>query len=168
MGASHHWYDCFWLIVYCLTFSSWCGCANIVRCVAVGHLFQCHVHPGHYSRVRGDCIECKDGWERKEQTELEMNRKRKEEKKLKDSGRADLLIIRKDKGLESVKKVGNKHKAARKPGKWHTEAPEATQPSKEDEEDGKGKGKGKALGTHKFTAQKKWRDGRAAITQFPH
>ena len=77
-------------------------------------------------------------------------------------------MIRKDKRLASVMKMGNNHKPAQKPGKWHTEAPEATQPPKEEQEDDKGKGKGKALGSQKFKAQKKWRDGRAAITQFPH
>ena len=74
---------------YYLAFSSWCGSANIVRCVEIKQIYQWRIHPGRYYRRGGRCIECKAEWERRERAEREQNRLKRLEKKVRDTNIAD-------------------------------------------------------------------------------
>ena len=166
MGASHHWCVSLWKSIRCLTFPSWCGSVNVLRCVDRRHLIQCRIHPRHYFRVNGKCVECQEEWSRKEQHERKKVLAREMEKKAKDNGGANLRMTKNDKHLGPDKKLGKNNKPVQKTGKWQTDALEANHASKKDQEHGKGKSKALGPDTHK--AKKKWRDEKAALAQVPH
>lgn len=158
---------------YYLTVPSWCGSTNIQRCVQVGHLYQCRVHPKHYSRERGDCIQCIQQWGRTEREQREQERVKKAEKKAKDTGNAEFLNIRNSKWAEAstkpvkarqtqIPRASVVQKPGKRPIKRNQEesrqqvASEVEQPPEDDHE--KGRGKGKTHGLTLFTAKKKWMD----------
>ncbi|CAF9914991.1 hypothetical protein IMSHALPRED_002302 [Imshaugia aleurites] len=182
MGGSHHWYDeehilnagCY------LTVSSWCGSVKIQRCVEIGHLYQCHIHPDHYSRKPGKCIECQQEWERRERAQRDQDRAMKLEKKARDTANGNLANTRNGMLAESATKPVKqrptpipKVSMAQKPGKWPLKqkkeipgsqlASEVEQAAEAGQDDVKGKGKTQGLSLYK--AKKKWKDGRASLYQ---
>lgn len=110
-GDSHHWYDLSRRILraeYYLTVPSWCGSANIQRCVEIKHMYQCRIHPGHYYRRGGKCIECKAEWERRQRAEREKNRLKRLEKKAKDTAKTDFAIAGNGSRLGAFSKPGKR------------------------------------------------------------
>ena len=186
MGASHHWYGSLWRIGFSLTFPSWCGRANIIRCIEVGHLYQCLIHPEHYSRKPGGCIQCQEEWQRQEQARKNQNRANRAERKAKDTGNANFFNARNGKRPDTIAKPVKARQTempnarpAQKPGKWSTNKQEIssahvgpptnhTPNEDQDQDQDHGKGKGKALGPATFKAKKNWRDGRIGSSQVPH
>lgn len=137
------------------------------------HLYQCQIHPHHYSRKLGGCIECIEEWERKERVERERKRVQTMEKKARDTGKADLVITKDNQGPGTVTKHGKngqtqnqKASAAQKPGKWPKKqrqqmtgaplAPEIPEVLREDGEQPRGKAKTQGISLYK--AKKKWKD----------
>ena len=178
MGASHHWYASLWRIEYSLTFPSWCGRGNVIRCIELGHLYQCIIHPNHYSRKPGGCIQCLQEWQREEVARKHQNRAMQAERKARDTGNANVFDARNVKHPETIAKPGKARQTVpnarpvQKPGKWSTTKQEISRAhvdnEDQDEEQVHGKGKGKALGPATFKAKKKWRDGRIGSSQVPH
>lgn len=151
--------------------ASWCGSTNIRQCVRIKHLYQCRIHPHHYSRKRGKCIECLEEWDRRESAQREEERMRKMQKKARDASKGNFTTA--GKHVEVVTRPGNlrqtqkpKPSIVQKPGKWPMRqrqqimatqvAPELEQAPEEDEEPSKGKGKTQGLTLYR--AKKKWRD----------
>ena len=148
----------------------------------IGHLFQCRVHPNHYSRTRGKCIECMAEWERREKEEREKDRARMIEKKARDTGNAKLAKVRYSEGPEIVTKPWNtrrtgdpKFKFAQKLRKWPAKQQKETSGPQLDSEaeqipcEGQAhvKDKGTTFGLGLFKAKKKWRDGKGTSAQAP-
>ena len=158
---------------YYLIAPSWCGSTNIPRCVEMKHLYQCQIHPIHYSRKPGKCIECLEEWDRRER---EADRLWKMEMKAKD---AEFTKTRKSQFAETLTKPGKIRQTqvpkvvnVAKPGRWpkpskrEEQSPEAEKVPEleleleQDRDDGqeRGKNKGKTHGLTLYRAKKKWRD----------
>lgn len=162
-------------VKYYLIIPSWCGSTNIPHCVEIKHLYQCRIHPNHYSRRPGKCIECLEEWDRRERASREADRVRKMEKKARDAGDVEFTKTGKGKFAETLTKPGKmrqtlvpKVERGTKQGRWpkpskHEEPrPEAEKAPEleQDRDDGqeRGKNKGKTHGLTLYKAKKKWRD----------
>lgn len=156
-----------------LTTPSWCGSTNIPRCVEIKHLYRCRIHPDHYYRRGGKCIECKAEWERRERAERERNCLKRMGKKARDTNIADCAQMKCIKRKETMMKLRRPGitqipnvSLVEKPGKWPIKrkqqnpgtqlSPELERALKEDRE--KEDCKGKAQGLTIYKAKKKWMD----------
>ena len=180
MGASHHWYASLCRIGYSLTFPSWCGKTNTIRCIEVGHLYQCVIHPDHYSRKPGGCIQCLEEWRRQEATRKRDDHAKQAARKGKDTGNANVFNVRNGKRPDTIAKAVRARQTempnarpAQKMGKWSTNMQEISSAHIESltnriPDDDQDQERGKGLGSATFKAKKKWRDGRTGASQVPH
>ena len=137
-----------------------------MRCVEIKHMHHCRVHPTHYYRRGGKCIECRAEWERRERAEREQNRLKRLERKARNTNIADSAQIGRDKRKETITKADrhrmtnmSKVSLVEKPGRWPTNKKQqnpGTQPAldlvrapKEDQKQKNSKGQNQDPTLHK-------------------